>query len=84
MGATWETQVQGVYTAEQLLGCPTPPVTYHQLLSWKNCCGGWSLNLKADRCPRRSESDSEPGGPPGSCLTLAPSTGVTSLCSSAC
>lgn len=49
MGATWETQVQGVYTAEQLLGCPTPPVNCHQLLSWKNCCGGWSLNLNGDR-----------------------------------
>ena len=49
VGATWETQVQGVYTAEQLLGCPIPPVTCHQLLSWKNCCGGWSLNLEGDR-----------------------------------
>ena len=48
-GATWETQVQGVYTAEQLLGCSTLPVTCHQLLSWKNCCGGWSLKLKGDR-----------------------------------
>lgn len=32
----------------------------------------------------RSESHSEPGGPPGSHLTLAPSTGVTSLCSLTC
>ena len=47
--ATYEADVwYEANTAEQLLGCPTPPVTYHQLLSWKNCCGD-TLQLQSDQ-----------------------------------
>lgn len=68
-------------TAEQLLGCPTPPVTYHQLLSHGRTAVGVVTNPEGRPLTQEKRTDLSLGANPES-LTLAPATGKISLCSS--